>query len=42
MKKGRKKTMWGKVKKGFKGMGRDFSQSPLARASRGKHTKGFI
>lgn len=31
-----------KAKKVVKGMGKGFSKSPLARAARGKHTKGFI
>lgn len=37
-----KKKVMKKAKKAVARMGKDFSKSPLARAARGKHTKGFI
>lgn len=38
----KKKSLLNKGKKALRKMGKDFRQSPLARASRGKHTRGFI
>jgi len=37
-----KKSLLKKAGKIVKRMGKDLSKSPLARATRGKHTKGFI
>lgn len=36
------KKLWSKIKKTTKRLGRDLGKSPLGRASRGKHTRGFI
>lgn len=41
MKVGRKKIM-SKAKRAVKRIGKDFGKSPLARAARGKHTRGFL
>lgn len=38
----KKKGLLRKARKVVNKMGSDFRKSPLARASRGKHTKGFI
>jgi len=37
-----KRSLWGKAKRVVKGMGKDLYKSPLGRASRGQHTRGFI
>lgn len=37
-----KKSILKKAKKMVRGMGKDLHKSPLARATVGKHTKGFI
>ena len=37
-----KKTLYKKARKAVNRMGKDLSKSPLARAGRGKHTRGFI
>jgi len=36
------RSLWRKARKSAKRLGHDFSKTPLARASRGKKTKGFI
>jgi len=38
----RKKGLLKKARKAVRGMGKDLSRSPLARAARNKHTRGFI
>lgn len=38
----KKKGFLRKAKKAVNRMGKDFSKTPLARAARGRHTKGFI
>jgi len=38
----KKKSFLGKAAKQVKKMGRSFSNTPLARAARGKHTRGYI
>lgn len=38
----KKKSLLKRLGKSVKRLGKDFSQTPLARAARGKHTKGFI
>lgn len=40
--KGRRKDILGKARKSLNKMGKEFSQSPLARAARGKRTKGYL
>lgn len=42
MKKRKKKSLLQKAGKLVKGMGKDLYNSPLGRASRGRHTKGYI
>ena len=37
-----KKSLWKRAGKTLKKMERDFSKTPLARAARGKRTRGFI
>jgi len=36
------RSLWKKARKSAKRLDHDFSKTPLARASRGKKTKGFI
>jgi hypothetical protein len=38
----KKKSFLKKVGRQVKRLGKDFSKTPLARAARGKHTKGYI
>lgn len=38
----RKKGFIGKAKRFIKNQGNSLSQTPLGRAARGKHTRGFI
>jgi len=38
----KKKSLWKRAGKTLKKMERDFSKTPLARAARGKRTRGFI
>ena len=38
----KKSKVWAKAKKGFKGIERDFRKSPLARAAKGKRTRGYL
>ena len=38
----KKKSYLSRVSKQVKKMGKSFSQTPLARAARGRHTKGYI
>lgn len=42
MAKRKKKSLWNKAKKMVGNMGKDLYKSPLGRASRGKHTKGYL
>jgi len=38
----KKKSLLRKLGKSLNKMGKEFSQTPLARAARGKHTRGYI
>jgi len=42
MKRRKKSGLMNKAKKIVKGMGKDLYSSPLGRASRGQHTKGYL
>lgn len=38
----KKKSLWKSLGKSVKKAGRGFSNTPLARAARGRHTRGYI